>query len=465
MVHSADDRHFLEGSLKLTSSLTALVDGRLPASFEGLKSHVDADWIESALTAEGTARLRRRKLPAEQVVWLVIGMALYRDLPIEDVVHRLDLVMPEGNGKPGRVSKGALPPARHRIGADPLERLFAQVSSSWGMESAQRHLWRGLKVFGGDGTTLRVPDSAANRQAFGLPKGKSRTASYPQVRCAALMVLGSHVLYDFAFGSYTVAEQTLMGPLIDRLPDRSLIILDRAYVDYQRLYRLQRQGRRRHWLIRLRKGLHWRVIQRLGPGDSLVEIRFSPPTRKAHPEWPETFVARLIQSKRPGFRPRTILTSLVDPKAYPAQEVSGLYEQRWELELGYDEMKTHTLERFETLRSETPEGIRQEVWGIAIAYNLVRREMEAVAQAMKVSPQRISYRSTLMFVRDLFLWAPLNTPGRLPWRMRRVHEDIRRLVLPPRRTERSYPRQVKIVWSHYPRNNGHPKAPTRKALN
>lgn len=443
----------------------ALVDGRLPASFEGLKSHIDAVWIEAALQAQGVAKLRRRKLPSEQVVWLVIGMALYRNLPIEKVVHQLDLVLPEPDGDPGRVSKGAIPPARERIGAEPLAQLFGMVARAWGIDSAERHRWRGLKVFGADGTTLRVPDSASNRKAFGLPKGKGRSASYPQVRGVALMVLGSHVFFDFAFGSHRIGEQRLVEPLLKKIPDQSLVILDRAFIDYERLYGFQQEGRRRHWLVRLRKGLRWKVKQRLGSGDSLVEIRFSYAVRKKHPDLPESFQARVVTSKRPGFRSRTLLTSLLDPKVYPATEVATLYTQRWELEIGFDEVKTHTLEREETLRSETPEGIEQELWGVAIAYNLVRREMEAVAKAMNVPPIQISYRSTLLFMRDLFLWAPLDTPGRLPERLKRVHEDIRRMVLPPRLAGRTYPREVKIVWSHYARNNRHPRSSTKKVLN
>ena len=77
----------------LESSLAALGDGRLPASFEGLKSQVGLKWVEDALAQTGVARVRRRKLPAEQIVWLVIGMALYRDRPIPEVVQRLNLVL------------------------------------------------------------------------------------------------------------------------------------------------------------------------------------------------------------------------------------------------------------------------------------------------------------------------------------------------------------------------------------
>ena len=90
----------------LTSSLASLADGTLPKSFEGLKSHIDDQWIRSSLAKSGVATVRRRKLPAEQVVWLAVGIALYRDRPIPEVVSRLDLVLPDEDGKRQGITNG-----------------------------------------------------------------------------------------------------------------------------------------------------------------------------------------------------------------------------------------------------------------------------------------------------------------------------------------------------------------------
>src|SRR5882724_2865362 len=79
-----------------------------PERFADIRRHLDPVWIEQALEATGTATLRKRRLPAEQVVWLVIGMAMYRDRPIHDLVDRLDLVLP-GNAltmAPSAVGRG-----------------------------------------------------------------------------------------------------------------------------------------------------------------------------------------------------------------------------------------------------------------------------------------------------------------------------------------------------------------------
>jgi hypothetical protein len=80
---------------------------------------------------------------------------------------------------------------------------------------------------------------------------------------------------------------------------------------------------------------------------------------------------RAIKYRRKGCPEQTLLTSLRDPTVYPAAEIVALYHERWELELGYDEIKTELLDREETIRRKKPDGVAQEIWGIRFAYNLV----------------------------------------------------------------------------------------------
>src|SRR5207302_9643230 len=129
------------------------------------------------------------------------------------------------------------------------------------------------------------------------------------------------------------------------------------------------------------------------------------------------------------------LTSLTDAEQYPAKELIAMYHERWEAEIAYDEVKTHLLDRQETIRSKTPAGVRQELWGIAIAYNLVRVEMERAAAEANVPPTRISFVAALSMIRDEFYWlgSPRVTPGAIPASLQRLRRQLKRLVLPPRR--------------------------------
>ena len=439
--------------MDVARALEAVGSGERGASFEIFARSLDPQWIEAALAATGSASVRRRKLPAEQVVWIVIGMGLFRDRSIQEVVHHLDLVLPgraPGARRPAATSSGVVQ-ARDRLGAAPLKALFEQTAARWAGASADAHRWRGLSLYGVDGSALRIPDTPENEAAFGRPASSRGKASYPQLRLVALMVLRSHLLAGLALGAWSVGEATLAEPLWAKLPDHSLTILDRGFLAYALLHRLATSGVERHWLIRAKSNLKWRTLQQRGENDQLVEITVSRQARRTHPDLPETLAVRAIRYQRKGFRPQTLLTSLLDPVTYPAAEVAQLYHERWELELGFDEIKTHALEREETLRCRAPERVLQEVWGLAIAYNLVRLHMQEVARRAGLVPSRISFRHALLLLRGFWLttaWA--TAPGNLPRRLDDLHQELALLVIPPRRPRR-YPRAVKIKMSSYPR--------------
>lgn len=438
--------------MDLGQALAAIGPTAGTESFESLSRAVDPQWIREVLEATGTATVRRRKLPAEHAIWTVIGMALFRDQPIRDVVHRLDLVLPPSKAStaPGTVTGSAVVQARNRVGTAPLAQLFELTAGHWAPVSADQHRWRGLVVYGIDGTALRVPDTPENERDFGRPATGRDTAGYPQVRLVALMVLRSHVLAALSFGAWSTGEISLAESLWNRIPDQSVTILDRGFLSYALLHRLQTTGSERQWLIRAKSNLKWRVVKKLGSNDELVEIALHRNLLRHAPDLPPTLLVRAIRYQLRGFRPQTLLTSLLDPKTYPASEVATLYHERWELELGFDEIKTHALEREETLRSRAPKRVLQEVWGLGIAYNLVRLHIEHVARDVGVLPVRISFRGTLLHLRYFWVSAWTLSPANLPRALDRLHRDLALLILPPRRN-RKFPRAVKIKMSNYPR--------------
>lgn len=421
-------------------------------AFERLKASINPDWIDAALEATGTATVRRRKLPAEQVVWLVLGMALYRHRPIDELVERLDLVLAGVGGEAARIVKSGVAKARARLGPEPLRWLFERCSMKWAMESARRRAWRGLAVFGVDGTTVRVPDSEENRSHFGgqYAGTKRGHSGYPLARVVTLMALRSHLLLAARFGPYD-SEQKYARDLWPMLPDKSVAIVDRGFLDAKVLMPIARDGRNRHWLTRAKSTTAFSRLKKLGRGDDLVELNVSSEARRKDTSLPKTWTMRAIRYQRPGFKPQLLLTSLLDPKKFPAEEIVALYHERWELELGYDEVKTDLLERQEAIRSKTPGGVAQELWAIGLVYNLVRLEMERVADEAKVTPNRISFVMALRLIRDEWMWlSATNSPGAIPGHLRRLRADVARFVLPPRRP-RSFPRAVKIKMSNYAR--------------
>jgi len=446
----------------LGETVLAVGAGERPASFEQFSAAIDPAWIAEALAATGTASVRRRKLPAEHVVWLVIGMGLFHDRSIAQVVQHLDLVLPARNGERGHVTNAAIVQARDQLGAQPLAALFAQTATVWTTAAADTTRWRGLAVYGLDGTTLRVADTPANVTRFGRPGSRhGEGAGYPQLRLVALSVLRHHLAAAAALGPYRTSEITLATPLWAAVPDRALVILDRGFCSYALFHALAEPARHRHWLIRAKTGrtaLKAQAVRRLGPGDHLVDLQRSHATRAAHPTLPATLRVRAVRVHHRGFRPYLLFTSLLDPLAYPAAELVALYHERWELELTFDEVKTHTLERAEALRSQAPPRVEQEVWGLLLAYNLLRLVMSRAAPRADVPPLRLSSRHALLALRGFWHTAWLSPPGVLPRRLEALLDELALFVLPERRPRR-YPRAVKIKMSNYPR-----KRPRRRRI-
>jgi len=209
--------------------------------------------------------------------------------------------------------------------------------------------------------------------------------------------------------------------------------------------------------VRAKSTTRWRVVQTFAPGDEQVEMEVSPEARRRDPTLPRTWRARAIRYHRRGFRPSILLTSLDDPARWPAREIVALYHARWELELGLDEMKTEPMQGEDTLRSKTPWGVRQEIWGLMIGYNIVRRRAQDYATEQKVAPLRVSFVVILRQLRDRWIVLAIagnDAASRVQAHARRL---ARRAVLPPRRSERQYPRAVKLKMSPYLR-----KRPARR---
>lgn len=419
--------------------------------------HFDPLWIEEALAATGTATIRKRRLPAERTVWLLLGMALLRDLPIAAVARQLDIALPAADGT-RTVASSALSQARARLGPEPMEWLYLRTAEEWAHRSAGNDRWRGLALYGVDGTTLRVADSIENRTHFGgHSSGRheggtdERQSGYPLMRMVVVMALRSHLLAGAAFGPYGVDERSYATSLWNVVPDRSLVLMDRLYLQANVLLPLTTTGTERHWLTRAKSNTVFRSVRRLGAGDELVEFEVSSEARRKNPALPTHFDARAIRYRRKGHPPQLLLTSLLDAQAYPAAELRALYHERWELELGFGELKTDMLERLETLRSKTPSAVAQEMWGLLLAYNLVRLEIERVSSELGVPPIRISFVAALREVVEQWHYATIVSPGTIPKRLGTVTDRLRLYVLPPRRSHRVFPRAVKIKMSNYAR--------------
>ena len=235
-----------------------------------------------------------------------------------------------------------------------------------------------------------MPDTPENVTTFGRPASPDGTgAGYPQVRLVALLSLRHHLLAAAAVGASRTGELALARKVWDALPDHAVVILDRGFCSYALFHALSDPIRDRHWLVRARDGR------------PPCSARSSSASRRAMSWWscnrpaspaPSTPTSRPRSGCAPSgssaaaSAPTGSSPRCCNPATPPAADLAALYHDRWELELAFDELKTHTLDRAEALRSKAPARVEQEVWGLLLAYNLVRLVMSRAAPRAGVPP-------------------------------------------------------------------------------
>ena len=427
----------------LSEQIHATLELSEPASFARLSEHLPLAWIEQALAASGTASVRRRRLPAEQVVWLVIALALYRHQSIPDVLETLDLALP--NDANACVSKSGIAQARERLGDKPLLWLFEQTARAWVAQDAAHYKWKGLALYAMDGTTFRTADSPENRLHFGAQSYASgKVASYPQVRGVSLTAIPTHLVADIAFGCYGRNEMLYAKGLIERVPDHSLTIFDKGFLAAEILWGLRMGGSERHFLIPAKKNLQWELLSG-SEDDGIVQMKVSPQARTKNPALPENWTARAIRDKDSD---RILLTSLTDRRRFKPADILACYRRRWEIETSYRELKQTMLGAELTLRSRQPEGVHQEIWGALIAYNLVRLEMAKAALEARVEPTDLSFVLALRLIQGELIWAAGMAPGKLPAHLQRMRTKLQ-LAIVQKRRGRICPRVVKALPKRY----------------
>jgi hypothetical protein len=297
--------------------------------------------------------------------------------------------------------------ARHRLPESLLVRLTRETGRELHQRARPEWLWHGRRVKVADGTTVSMPDTAANQAAYPQHATQAPGLGFPIARMAVVFCLACGVALDAAFGRYQGAgtgEVALLRGLDDALAPGDVLIADRQFGGWFDVLRWQRRGI--DVVIRLHqtRSADFRRGRRLGPGDHL--IRWPRPKR---PDWvsaeearngPDELVVREIRVRHPhrGFRTRelVVVTTLVDPAAYPARDVGELYRARWNVELDLRSLKV-TL-GMGVLRCKSPEMVRKEVWGHLLGYNLIRGVMAEAAVNAGVLPRALSFAGAVQTV-------------------------------------------------------------------
>src|SRR3954453_384259 len=242
----------------------ALIKDPLPY-VRGLSQLIPERRLAAILSRTARSSERRRCLPADSVIWLVIAMALFAADSIPKAWRRLHPTRdyPEP-------TDSAFSQARRRLGVAPLRQLFLETARPMATHQTVGASYRGWRLMGLDGTTLDLPDTPENARTFGRPTSGRADGAFPQVRLLALCELGTHAVCGLAIKPLCHGEPSMVAPLLDQLGPGMLLIWDRGFFSYDLISAVVRRGA--HLLARVRSNTALRPIRRPPDGSYLAKI-------------------------------------------------------------------------------------------------------------------------------------------------------------------------------------------------
>ena len=357
--------------------------------------------VDQILQETGRASIRQRELPAHVMVYYVIALALYMQSSYREVLRclREGLVWLFGHEAAGRTAaKSAISQARAKLGVEPLRRLYEELVQPISTKRTRGAWYRNWRLVALDGSTLDVADTEANRRAFGKPSNHQWQGSYPQMRLAGLVEAGTHVLLGMQYGGFRTGETVLAQEALKLLKPGMLCLADRNFFGYQLWKEAAATGADLLW--RVKKNLILPCLKRFKDGSYLSRIYPSPKDRQHNRN---AIVVRVIEYAVEGVEDAEplyrLITTILDPQKAPALELAALYTQRWEIETALDELKTHLRGRGIVLRSKTPDGAVQELYGLLLAHFAVRALMHEAALKADIDCDHLSFIHAVRVVR------------------------------------------------------------------
>ncbi len=308
--------------------------------------------------------------------------------------------------------------ARCRLPVAVFEQLTLEMASRCEAQVPEEWLWKGRHVKLIDGTTVTMPDTEENQEAFPQQSCQKEGLGFPIARMVVLLSLGTAMVNDMAMGPFQgkeTGESALLRELLDQFEAGEIALADKLYCSYFMIALLKERHvdlvtllhQSRDAKVEIRRG------KRIGKGDYLITWH-----RPDRPDWmdeetyarmPEKLELRLIQVKitEPGFRPQSLdlVTTLTDPEEYSVDDLSILYRQRWDVELDIRSIKVTM--GMDALRCRSPEMVRKEIWACLLAYNLIRQKMLQSAKEQDLSPRKLSFANALQTMAAGWMVMPL----------------------------------------------------------
>jgi hypothetical protein len=311
--------------------------------------------------------------------------------------------------------------ARRRLPEELPQRLAREVGAELHQRAGRGSLLGGRPIKVVDGTTISMPDTAANQQAYPQTRTQKRGLGFPVLRLVAVFCLNCGALLEAARGPYLgkqTGETALLRSLLDRFLPGDIVLGDRYFCSYWQIALWAGRGADSLMRMHQLRRIDFRKGRRLGHDDHVVV--WTKPVQR--PAWmaqevydglPGQMPVRevRIHVAVPGFRVRTLVlaTTLLDPALYPAAELAQAFRARWHAELDLRALKAAL--RMDVLRCKSPDMVHRELGMHLLAYNLVRTVLARAAAKAQVAPRQISFTAGMQLLRSFAPLLALLEPG------------------------------------------------------
>lgn len=351
------------------------------------------DEVESVLPPH-----RERRYAPTETLSMFLAQALSTDRSCQKAVDEAAIRRLAAGLAPGSTNTGGYCRARERVPTEMVNTLARYVGQSVSAQAAPAWHWRGRPVRLVDGTTLTMPDTAANQAAYPQPRSQALGLGFPLCRMVGVVCLGSGALLNAAIGRYQGKggdEQSLLRSILETLERGDVLVGDALYATYFLLCALCERGVdavfEQHGARA--RSTDFRCGQRLGPRDHLIVLH----KPAIQPGWmspaqyegaPQTLTVRELRTGG-----KTLVTTLLCPKHTDKAALKALYRNRWHVELDLRNIKT-TL-GMERLSCATPAMVIKQIWVYLLAYNLIRLLMAQAASLADQLPRQLSFKHTV----------------------------------------------------------------------
>ena len=332
-----------------------------------------------------------------------------------------------------------------------LVALFESVVRPMATEQTPGAFYKGMRKVAIDGTVMDVPDCEAH-QHLGRSSGSRGEAAFPQLRKVSLVELGTHIEFAFVYGGWNDSEKKQVKGLWAAIPDDALLMEDRGFFSFDNWKSLYLKHK---LLVRVSKSMVFQPIEIFPDGCYLAKIYKNSWNRENDRHG---IVVRIVEytlddPQRTGHdEVHRLMTNLMDADEFPAMELIMEYHDRWEEEMVYDEQKTHQdprrAEKTTQFRSETSDGLKQELYALSLGHFVTRMMMLAAAKQAGLDTDRLSFKGCFQILKTRLPECHAGTVTSFEEWCDAVVWEMSNEKIPPRRN-RINPRVIKRKMSRW----------------